>query len=111
MDELGEKLKKAQGPADMAHLRKIIMWSRLCSWGGALTCWMMVNPVSIFLMSVGTMTRWTIIGHHVCHGGFDSVDKTKKYNRFTVGVLWCGVARCDTIERVCSRDNTELSHY
>jgi len=86
VDELGKKLKKSQGPDDLKHLNKIIMWSRFCSWFGALTCWIMVNPLSIFLMSVGTMTRWTIIGHHVCHGGFDSVDKTRKFNRFTFGV-------------------------
>ena len=42
--------------------------------------------MSVFLMSCGTMSRWTIIGHHVCHGGFDKVDTTKRYNRFTFAV-------------------------
>ena len=47
--------------------------------------WICVNPVSIFLMSVGTMSRWTIIGHHVCHGGFDKCSQGT-YSRFKFGV-------------------------
>ena len=80
-----------QGPADMLHLNKIILWSRVSTWLGILTMWCafptsarsadntirhragryFVNPLSIFLLSLGTMTRWAIVGHHVCHGGFD----------------------------------------
>ena len=36
-------------------------------------------------MSVGTMSRWTIIGHHVCHGGFDKCSEGK-ISRFKFGV-------------------------
>jgi len=85
IDDLGKKLGANQGPQDTAHLEKIINWSRFCSWFGALTCWIAINPVSIFLMSAGTMTRWTIIGHHICHGGFDKCSDGK-YNRFKFGV-------------------------
>jgi len=89
IDDLGKKLAAQQGPADLAHLEKIINWSRLCSWVGALTCWISINPISIFLMSAGTMSRWTIVGHHVCHGGFDKCSDGK-YNRFkfAVGSVW-----------------------
>ncbi|KAJ1461049.1 fatty acid desaturase-domain-containing protein [Pelagophyceae sp. CCMP2097] len=83
---LGKELVAAQGPADVAHLEKIIWWSRLCQYSGALTMCFSVNIFSIFMLSLGTLTRWTIVGHHVCHGGFDKCDKTKKYNRFTFGV-------------------------
>lgn len=47
--------------------------------------WMMINPISIFLLSLGTVTRWTIIGHHICHGGFDKCSEGK-FNRFKFGV-------------------------
>ena len=60
---LGKVLSEQQGPDDVAHLRKIIRWSRLCSWAGALTMWYSVNPISIYLMSLGIMTRWAIIAH------------------------------------------------
>jgi len=85
IDDLGKKLAANQGPEDTKHLEKIINWSRFCSWFGVFTCWICINPVSIFLMSVGIMTRWTIIGHHVCHGGFDKCSEGK-FNRFTFGV-------------------------
>jgi fatty acid desaturase len=87
---LGKELAAEAGPADVAHLRKIVWWSRLCSWVGFATCMYSVNVVSVFLLSLGTLTRWTIIGHHVCHGGFDKCDKSKTYNRFKFGVgsLW-----------------------
>ena len=87
---IGKELGAQQGPKDVAHLTKIVWWSRLCQYVGFATMWTCVNPVSIFLLSVGTLTRWTIIGHHVCHGGFDKCDKSKRYNRFTFGVgsLW-----------------------
>mmetsp|Transcript_55491 Transcript_55491/g.126111 ORF Transcript_55491/g.126111 Transcript_55491/m.126111 type:complete len:200 (-) Transcript_55491:51-650(-) len=85
IDDLGKKLAANQGQADLKHLEKIINWSRFCSWFGALTCWICINPVSIFLMSAGTMSRWTIIGHHICHGGFDKCSEGK-FNRFKFGV-------------------------
>lgn len=88
LHDLGKQLARQQGPADVAHLQKIIWWSRLCQYIGAATMWYCVNPLSIFLLSLGTMTRWTIVGHHVCHGGFDKC--SKQYNRFKFGVgsLW-----------------------
>ena len=91
---LGKQLGEQQGAADMAHLRKIVWWSRLCQWAGAATMWYCVNPVSVFLLSLGCMTRWACVGHHTCHGGYDKVDLTKRYNRFTfaVGSLYRRVA-------------------
>ncbi|KAJ8601692.1 hypothetical protein CTAYLR_003182 [Chrysophaeum taylorii] len=81
---LGQWLAKQQGPEDIAHLRKIIWWSRLCQYVGVATMWWRVNPISIFFLSLGTMTRWTIVAHHVCHGGFDKCGE--EFNRFTFGV-------------------------
>jgi len=69
----------------MAHLAKIIRWTRTCSVIGALTSCYCINPFSIYLISIGIMTRWAIIGHHVCHGGFDKCSKGE-YSRFKFGV-------------------------
>jgi len=89
IQNLGKELAANQGPADIAHLQKIISWSRACTLTGLLTMWYVVNPLSIYLISLGTMSRWTIVGHHVCHGGFDKCSNGK-YNRFKFGVgsLW-----------------------
>ena len=83
--ELGKVLAETQGPDDLAHLRKIIRWQRLCVWIGTLTCFYCINPLSIYLISIGCMARWTMIGHHVCHGGYDKCGE-KQFNRFKFGV-------------------------
>mmetsp|Transcript_49326 Transcript_49326/g.139662 ORF Transcript_49326/g.139662 Transcript_49326/m.139662 type:complete len:372 (-) Transcript_49326:392-1507(-) len=87
--DLGKKLLQQQGHADLAHLQKIMSWSRGCQYIGALTMWYCVNPLSVFLLSLGCMSRWAIIGHHICHGGFDKCSEGR-YNRFKFGVgsMW-----------------------
>merc|ERR1712216_27081 len=70
---MGKTLSNNQGKEDLRHLSKIVWMSRLCQWIGFATMWYCVNPISIFFLSMGTLSRWTIIGHHVCHGGFDNV--------------------------------------
>ena len=82
---LGKELAANQGPEDVAHLKKIIGWSRACSMIGMLTMAYCINPISIYLISIGTMTRWAIIGHHICHGGFDRCSNGE-YNRFKFAV-------------------------
>ena len=87
-EDLGKELAKNQGDADVAHLQKIIWWSRLCQWGGLALLFsssLTLRMLSAFLLSTGTMTRWTIIGHHVCHGGFDKCSK-QRFSRFKFGV-------------------------
>ena len=86
LKELGKTLAASQGSADVEHLRKIVRWSRTCTAVGLLSSAVCVNPLSIAALALGCMTRWTIIAHHVCHGGFDRVDTGGRYNRFTFGV-------------------------
>ena len=71
---LGERLSEGQGEEDVRHLQKIIRWSNFCGAVGVATCWMRPNPVSILALSTWTLSRWTMIGHHVCHGGYNRQD-------------------------------------
>ena len=86
MQELGKKLEEGQGAADMTHLKKIVMWSDICCAVGLLTMWMTPNIITVIALSLWTFSRWTMIGHHTCHGGYDKVDETKVHNRFTFAV-------------------------
>jgi len=74
---LGDKLEREQGAADVAHLRKMCLWSNTCGGFGLLTMWS-TNPVlraaSIFALSLWSMSRWTMIAHHTCHGGYNRQD-------------------------------------
>ena len=77
---LGQTLIRGQGEADLKHLRKMIMWSNMCGAVGLATMWM-AHPLgrlmSIVGLSTWTCTRWTMIGHHISHGGYNNVDDAK----------------------------------
>lgn len=88
---LGDSLEKQQGEEDVRHLRKMVAWSNACGAIGLLTMGFGINPVSIIGLSLFTFTRWTMIAHHTCHGGYDRCHPDKnRWNRFkfALGSLW-----------------------
>ncbi len=88
---LGKKLEAEQGPADVAHLNKMIMWSNSFAAVGLLTMGFGVNPISIIGLSLYTFSRWTMIAHHTCHGGYEKCHPNKgRWSRFKfgLGTLW-----------------------
>ena len=58
---LGKKLEAEQGPADVKHLNKMVMWSNVCAAIGLLTMGFGINPISIIGISTFTFSRWTMI--------------------------------------------------
>lgn len=60
--DLGERLKKEQGPDDVRHLHKMVMWSNICALVGFATMGFSVNLVAIVALSTWTFSRWTMIG-------------------------------------------------
>jgi fatty acid desaturase len=93
--ELGDKLEKQQGPDDVRHLNKIVGWSNLCAAVGLLTMGLSVNLVSIIGLSTWTFSRWTMIAHHTCHGGYDKCHPNKgRWNRFKFAInsFWRRIA-------------------
>lgn len=89
--ELGEDLNRGQGQADVNHLNKMVNWSNTCAAVGLFSMGFSVNIITIFALSTWTMTRWTMIAHHVCHGGYDKCHPNKtRWNRFkfAVGSFW-----------------------
>ena len=76
------------GPADVSHFKKMKRWGRVCSVVGYGTAWMMPNPLSAFLISQGSFTRWTQVAHPVVHKGYDRFEAAgEKYtsNKFAQG--------------------------
>lgn len=68
--------KKAQeriGIEDYQHLRKLERWGRICTALGYATAWIIPNPLSAFLISLGNFNRWANIAHPVSHGGYDGI--------------------------------------
>jgi len=91
---LGKELEAQQGPADVAHLNKIVMWSNLFAFAGLFTMGFEGWGIGLFsavCLSTWTFSRWTMIAHHTCHGGYDKCHPNKgRWNRFkfAVGGLW-----------------------
>lgn len=73
LDHLHQQLMADLGPADFQHLRKMERWGRLCSVLGYATAWLLFNPISALLISMGNVARWALMTHHVLHRGYDRV--------------------------------------
>lgn len=73
LDKIRADAVASIGPEDLAHLRKLERWGRACELAGYATAWIAPNPVSAALISLGSTARWTIVTHHVSHGGMDRV--------------------------------------
>jgi fatty acid desaturase len=63
-----------RGASDLRHFRKLTRWSQACTALGWATAWIAPNPLSILALSLGNVSRWTILGHHLCHRGLDGID-------------------------------------
>jgi len=87
--ELGERLMREQGKEDSEHLQQMVMWSRVCAVVGLSTMWMGPNPVSVVALALWTHSAWTMVGHHVGHGGYNR-DASDDYNSrgFAIGSLY-----------------------
>ena len=80
-------LTRQQSVDDLKHLEKIIFWAQCSAIIGLAT--LPLKPTYVFpsiLIAFATFVRWTCIGHHVCHGGYDKADTGGRYNRFRFGV-------------------------
>lgn len=70
---LKRELDATTGEADLAHLRKMMRWSRASAAIGFATAWIAPNPLSAVALGLAVFTRWAIVGHHVCHGAYDKI--------------------------------------
>jgi fatty acid desaturase len=73
LKNLRNEINSSLGEEDFKHLKKVERWGRLCSLAGYLTAWLIPNLISAFLISLGNVTRWAMITHHVSHRGYDKV--------------------------------------
>jgi fatty acid desaturase len=75
---------------DIAHLKKIERWGKLCTALGYGTAWIVPNPISGILISQGLLTRWLLM-HHISHRGYDKVPGIEK--KYTSKVFGKGARR------------------
>jgi len=77
-----KQVRSEQGERDTAHLHKMVRWTQVCWYLGlVLACASRVSVAGVLLLSTATFVQWTMIGHHVIHGGYSKLDKSGKYKR------------------------------
>jgi fatty acid desaturase len=115
MKQLGKELKNGQGDADWTHMKKILMWNQVCSWTGLLTVWAYPNPITIGALSIATFSRFTMVAHHTCHGGYDKIDKSGRFNRFKFGLGSLSRRMLDWFDwmlpEAWNQEHNQLHHY
>ena len=85
---LGKELVKDQGTEDVEHLQKILSWRNMAAILGISTMWMVPNPITIAALSTWSYASWTMVAHHVSHGGYNRVDAGKYNSRgFAIGSI------------------------
>ncbi|MEL6343793.1 MAG: fatty acid desaturase [Myxococcota bacterium] len=70
LNALERELRAGLSEDDLEHLLRIDRWSRRCTAAGWATAWMGPNLLSAGLLSLGRTARWTMLGHHIRHGGY-----------------------------------------
>ena len=69
---------------DYQHLKKIIWTNRILLLIGFSSAWLIPNPLSMIAISLALTGMWTIVAHHVLHGGYDAIAKIPKRYHSTV---------------------------
>lgn len=81
MDNIRKFLSDSQTIMDYRHINKFYYISKISTLIGIITLWLPFYTVVPWLcLSIGIFSNWTIVGHHVCHGGFDYM-KHPTFNR------------------------------
>lgn len=72
INALKKELRADVSTKDLDHLRKMMWWGRACSMFGYVFAWV-PNPISMGLLSTGSVVRWAMVAHHILHRGYDKV--------------------------------------
>lgn len=115
--DLGKMLQAQGGQDDIDHLNKMVSWRDKAAIVGILTMALPVNPVAVVALSTWTYSSWLMVAHHVCHGGYNRMDRTGENGWNSRGfALNNGVQRvmdwCDWIlPEAWNVEHNRLHHY
>ena len=73
LDQIHKDILSRIGEQDFKHLKKMERWGKTCSILGYSTAWLMPNPISAYLISQGSFSRWTQLTHPIVHKGYDKI--------------------------------------
>lgn len=118
------------GPVDAAHLYSLIGLAQKLSYGGHILLFasafraggaaaaLICGVLSVGMISFSRNMRWTIIGHHVSHGGYTELSANKllpskfKRGRFAVGLIRRCIDWLDCmLPEAWDLEHNKLHHY
>jgi len=70
-----KKYRTQQNDDDVNHMKKMLNWTYILYAVGLATAGFATfpfNPISALCLSTAICMRWTMIGHHVGHGGYNA---------------------------------------
>lgn len=89
IEALHAELKADLGAADLAHLRKMVLWGRACTLLGYACAWIVPNPLAALLLGMGNVGRWSSVTHPVMHRAYDAVPGVpERYRSRTFAKGW-----------------------
>eukprot|EP00960_Hanusia_phi_P049591 759651-Hanusia_phi.AAC.3 len=113
-----KEFRQNQGEEDVKHMKKMLTWSYalyaigLATAGFAVLPW---NPISALCLSTAICVRWTMIGHHVCHGGYSAqvgVDNRFHRSKFARGPIRRFIDWCDwMLPEAWDVEHNYMHHY
>jgi len=113
-----KEFRQNQGEEDVKHMKKMLTWSYvlyaigLATAGFAVLPW---NPISALCLSTAICVRWTMIGHHVCHGGYSAqvgVDSRFHRSKFARGPIRRFIDWCDwMLPEAWDVEHNYMHHY
>lgn len=74
INEIHQQALATIGIDDFKHLKKMERWGKICSLVGYATAWIFPNPFSALLISQGSFTRWTQVGHPIVHRAYNKIE-------------------------------------
>ena len=114
MDELKRSLKKEQGNADRVHFAKVRFATECFAVLGTVAMLLPVHYlVAPVLLAVASTARWTMVGHHTSHGGYDWMGSPRFHrSRFALGSWRRAVDWFDwMLPEAWNVEHNHLHHY
>jgi len=82
-----EILRTTSKEESIQHFETIRSWRFLAAIVGIGTMWCTPNPITIVALSTWTYASWTMVAHHVSHGGYNKLSAKYNSRGFAIGSL------------------------
>ena len=82
---------------------------------GLATMALPLNPVAVVALSLWTYSRWTMIAHHTCHGGYNRVSGAGRFKSQTFALGGATARARDWLDwmlpEAWNLEHNQLHHY